>query len=60
VSSPAFVIFPDDSQSGWGEMESQCSFDFISFMVKDAEQFFMYFLAICSSSENCLLNLFAH
>jgi hypothetical protein len=29
-------------------------------MAKDAEHFFMYLLAICSSLENCLFNLFSH
>jgi hypothetical protein len=32
----------------------------ISFMAKEAEHFFMYLLAICTSSENCLFNLLTH
>jgi hypothetical protein len=31
-----------ESYSDWGEVESQCSFDFISLMVEDVE----YFLCI--------------
>jgi hypothetical protein len=32
----------------------------ISIMDKDVEHFFMYLLAVCISSENCLFNSFAH
>jgi hypothetical protein len=32
----------------------------ISYMSKDDEYFFMYFLAIYTSFENCLFNSFAH
>jgi hypothetical protein len=42
-------------------MESQDSFDLhFLFMTKDDELFFIYLLAICTTSENCLFNSFAH
>jgi hypothetical protein len=42
----------------WSEVESQCHFDLHSFMAKDAEHFFIYLLAICTSFENCPFSSF--
>jgi hypothetical protein len=45
VLSPIFsqhlLLFLDDGQSDWGEMESQVVWICISSMAKDAEYFFM-------------------
>jgi hypothetical protein len=51
-SMPAFVCFPDDSHSNWGEIESQLYFDLHSFMNKNVKHFLIYLYEEEHSSEN--------
>jgi hypothetical protein len=60
---PTFVVCGvfDVRYSNRSEVETQCGFDFISFMARDGEQFFMCILAIwISSFENALFSSVAH
>jgi hypothetical protein len=54
------LSFPDDCHSGWGEMESQFSFDLHFSDGKRHWTFFMYLLVICTSFEDYLFSSFAH
>jgi hypothetical protein len=56
TSLPAFVVVItlDYGHSNWGEMKSKCLI-WISFIIREVEHFFVYLLAICTSSfENSL------
>jgi hypothetical protein len=58
LSTSAIVVcFPDDSNSDWSEMGSQCHLIRVSFTAKDFEYFFTHLLAICSSFENSSIHL---
>jgi hypothetical protein len=59
----AFVVVTtlDSGHSNWGEMKSQCCFDLYLFYNREGEHFFMYLLAISTSSfENSLFHSCAH
>jgi hypothetical protein len=60
MSLPEFVVVcvTDDTHFDWGEVESQCSLSYISFVTKDGDHFLIYLLAVCASFENCLLSSF--
>jgi hypothetical protein len=66
ASSPAFVAvcFLDDSHSDLGEMNYNVIYNvliYIPLMAKHVEHFFMYPLALCTSSfEKCLFSSFVH